>query len=432
MDLPDLIAEVHTVEHLPTWRPEPLQVTFLALSAEATGVDLLKTSQWARKAGLPNPRVISPTLLKWSSVFHPAFFRSAQAWSSRHLSSISFPAGHFLNDREKREKFRLQSLVFLAYVTLSAAIIQNRWSPGTIASKLDKLWYAGDPDRLNLPPQLHELNLREKVRQLASATPGTDVLLSLKHLFSSTLHALSGNIQASKISMRQAAIPDALATRFGFLGGLLHTVANVQAVIVYGSSVSSETFADYDIILVVENADEALKELCGTTPIFDGKELNISVYSPDELWTMQLISGDNLADYGLCLYGEATVPEKTTDLLLARNFSFGMIRQRQQLGMVPSAQTNDPNSPDDRKNLFGYFVKIPANVVKGTYGATGQRWSKEKVHDWLREKCDFDPVVAQQEANEGCPALPLARSAVTTMNALMQLNCELSVVENSD
>lgn len=430
MDFPGLVADVHTVEHPPGWRPEPLKVTFLTLCADVTGEDVLRTFQWARKAGLPNPRVISPPLLKWSSAFHPAFFRSVQGWSSRQPFSISFPAGHFLNDWDRREKFRLQSLVFLAYVTLSAAIIQNRWSAGTIASKLDKLWDAGDPDRSDLP-QLHKLCLREEVRRLASAIPGPDVLLRMKHLFADALCVLSGDIHASKVSMRQATLPPGLAQRFGFLGSLLHAVANIQAVIVYGSSVSSEIFADYDIILVVEDADGALKALCGTAPSFNGKELNISVYSPDELWTMQLISGDNLADYGLCLYGEALLPEKTTDLLLARNFSFGMIRQRQQLGMVPSAQDeHDPT--DDRRNLYGYFVKIPANVVKGTYGAVGHRWPKEKVHDWLREKCGFDPVREQQEAIEGDRALPLARSAVATMNALLQLNSELSVVQNSD
>ncbi|WFU25146.1 hypothetical protein QA649_02550 [Bradyrhizobium sp. CB1717] len=428
MAFPELVVDVHTVEHPPTWRPEPLKVTFLTLSADVSGENLLRAFQWARNAGLPNPRVISPALLRWSSAFHPAFFRSAQGWSSRQFSSISFPTGHFLNDWGRREKFHLQSLVFLAYVTLSAAIIQNRWSTGTIASKLDKLWHASDPGRLS---HLHEPGLRDEVRRLASAPPGPDILLGIKHLFADALRVLSGDIHASKVSMRQAKLPPALAERFGFLGSLLHSVAKIQAVIVYGSSVSSEIFADYDIVLVVEDADATLKALCGTTPSFNGKELNISVYSQDELWTMQLISGDNLADYGLCLYGEALLPEKTTELLLARNFSFGMIRQRQQLGMIPSAQDND-DPTDDRRNLYGYFVKIPANVVKGTYGAVGQRWPKERVHDWLRERCGFDPVAEQHEAINGDRALPLARSAVATMTALLRLNSELSVVQITD
>ena len=40
--------------------------------------------------------------------------------------------------------FWLQSVVFLAAVTLSAAIVQGRWSRGTIESKFDRLWQAGD------------------------------------------------------------------------------------------------------------------------------------------------------------------------------------------------------------------------------------------------------------------------------------------------
>lgn len=314
-------------------------------------------------------------------------------------------------------------------MTLSAAILQSRWSFGTVASKLDKLWRAADLAETNVAPGLKELNLHRQVKMLADAyRPTPAILFALKRLFAEALRIVATDARVKRVVMT-ANRPDArMNRRFGFVQRLLNEVPGVQAIIVYGSSILSKNFADYDVLLIVAQPDAALERLAGTSPTFEGKELNISIYSPADIWVMQLLSGDNLADYGLCLYGEASLPEKPIDLLLARNFSFGIIRQRQQLGMIPTT-LDGMMREDDRRSLYGYFVKIPANVVKGTLGAFGVKHSKEQVHNWLLEACGFDTISEQQNALKGRVPSALANSAVATINALVHLNKTLSVVE---
>jgi hypothetical protein len=65
---------------------------------------------------------------------------------------------------------------------------------------------------------------------------------------------------------------------------------------------------------------------------------------------------------------------------------------------------------DDLRNLIEYFVKIPANVAKGTPGASGERWSKERVREWMLGETGFDVVAEQMRATTGDHAW--ARAAI--------------------
>ena len=60
-------------------------------------------------------------------------------------------------------------------------------------------------------------------------------------------------------------------------------------------------------------------------------------------------------------------------------------------------------SGDDLHNLFEYFVKIPANIAKGTFGAMNQRLSKDQVHEWLESVCGFRTPEMQRLARDGEP-----------------------------
>jgi hypothetical protein len=144
---------------------------------------------------------------------------------------------------------------------------------------------------------------------------------------------------------------------------------------------------------------------------------------------MQRLSGDNLADYGVCLWGAAPVMRKSVHQLLIRNFSFGILRQRQQLGMISRAVgVPVPADRDDRRNLYDYFVKIPANVAKGTLGALGERWPKERVQEWMKSEFGFDAISEQLRAKLGNPAEALAHSALATGNVLAALNQRVHLV----
>ena len=96
--------------------------------------------------------------------------------------------------------------------------------------------------------------------------------------------------------------------RFGFSEELSRKIGHgLKAIVVYGSSVSSEHFADIDAVVIIDDPESALLKLAGTSLTWLGKELNLGIYSPSEFLLMQRLSGDNLSDYGLCIYGELEV-----------------------------------------------------------------------------------------------------------------------------
>jgi hypothetical protein len=117
-------------------------------------------------------------------------------------------------------------------------------------------------------------------------------------------------------------------------------------------------------------------------------------------------------------------------MLMLRNMSFAMVRQRQQLGMAAVASGHAAGRQD--ASLRDYFVKIPANVVKGTFGAAGRRLDKEEAQGWLRRKVGFDTAAEQRRAANDSPALALCNSACASAKSLDALNDELAILEDSN
>ncbi|MFJ6416380.1 hypothetical protein [Paeniglutamicibacter sp. NPDC091659] len=426
---PDAVREVVVVQRPPSWRGTPFSLSYVHLDREVSGAELLGIYRWATGQQLENPRVISPFTMEWSSVFHPRFYRAAAGTGATTVRSLEPVEANGTDSALQRLWF--ESVVFLASVTLSAAIVQSRFSSGTLASKYDRLWQAGKFASTGLVPGLQGQALMDDVSSMASDSGVSDLerLLAIRRRFEEVIACLRGPESVTEVSLVRREIPAELGPRFGFLEELRHRLgARLECVIVYGSSVNSEHFADYDLVLVAKDPEAVLRKLYATSPRFSGKELNVGVYSSDELWRMQCLSGDNLADYGLCIYGETRVPAKSATDLLMRNLSFGIVRQRQQLGMVGAALADHPLPGDDRRNLYGYFTKIPANIAKGTFGAMNQRLTKEEVHDWIESICGFRTTHMQQLASDGDPGRALAESAVATGAVLRALNERFTVV----
>ena len=435
------IYAVHRTQRLRTWRPEPLDLTYLYLSGDPTPEQLVSAYRLALDQGLPNPRAIPPRYLAWSEVFNPRFhratLRAGLVPDPGSRMRLARPRG--MDDPDQLTRFWLQSVLFLASVTLSAAVVQSRWGPGTLASKYDRLWQAGELAAAGVIPELAGLDVRAAVRGLVARPdlPPVDRLLGVRALFEQAVALLAAGVSSDRRTIRAERLPAHLRDRFGFVTDLRRELgSDLRCVLVYGSSVTSTSYADIDAVLISDRPERTLRTLAGTNPQHRGTELNISVYSAAELWSMQLLSGDNLHDYGLCIYGEAEVPEKPRDFLLARNLSFGMVRQRQQLGMVAATLAAPPeraepgdNLGDDRRNLYEYFVKIPANVVKGTWGVVGRQQPKSYVQAWLETRCGFDTALHQLEATAGRPAYALAAAALATADAMVLLNEELGVVD---
>ncbi|MEO8221969.1 MAG: hypothetical protein ABI563_14430 [Specibacter sp.] len=427
--VPRGIREVVTLQRPPTWRSTPLLVSYIYTDREVSGAELLEIYGWAAGEHLENPRVMSPFSLQWSSVFHPRFYQASVRAGAATGAALVPSQGQIGDDALQR--LWVESVMFLASVTLSAAVVQSRYSAGTLASKYDRLWQAGKYASMGLIQGLSGQDLMDEVNVLAHSTGVSELdrLLAIRRCFEEVVNHLDGPGTVTEVRLAQIDVPAGLRSRFAFLADLQDRLGpQLECVVVYGSSVNSENFADYDLVLVVKHPETVLRKLHGTSPSFAGKELNVGIYSAEELWRMQCLSGDNLAEYGLCIYGETRVPAKTVPDLMMRNLSFGMVRQRQQLGMIGAALAPQPDSGDDFHNLFEYFVKIPANIAKGTFGAMNQRLTKDQVHEWLESVCGFRTPEMQRLARNGDPGRALAESAVATGAALRALNERFDIV----
>lgn len=427
--VPSGIREVVTLQRPATWRGTPLLVSYIYTDREVSGAELVEIYRWAAGEHLENPRVMSPFSLDWSSVFHPRFYHASVRAGASTGAALVPSQGRSGDDTLQR--LWLESVMFLASVTLSAAVVQSRYSSGTLASKYDRLWQAGKYATMGLIPGLSGQALMDEVTDLAhsSDTAELDRLLAIRRCFEEVISHLDGPGTVTEVRLAQGEVPTGLRPRFAFLDDLKDRLGpELECVVVYGSSVNSENFADYDLVLVVKHPETVLRKLHGTSPSFAGKELNVGIYSAEELWRMQCLSGDNLAGYGLCIHGETRVPAKSTADLMMRNLSFGIVRQRQQLGMIGAALAQQPDSGDDLHNLFEYFVKIPANIAKGTFGAMNQRLTKDQVHEWLESVCGFRTPEMQRLARNGDPGRALAESAVATGAALRALNGHFDIV----
>lgn len=436
---PKLVRHVRIVERDPTWREQPYTLSYLLLDAEPTPPELLAIYKWADRMQLQNPRAISPAMLRWSSLFNPRFFKAvtkdmALTKEEDHgKSTLVWTRAEPELEQLDLTRFWLQSVMFLAGVTLSAAIVQSRHSSGTIGSKYDRLWEAGVLAEKGAAPELHALELKHAVKSLASNTSIADVerLLMIRRLFMLVLEQLAPGNGSMEI-MRPEKMTSDVAEKFGFVD-MLRTEcgSSLHALIAYGSSVSSSSFADYDVLVIVESPELVLRQLAGKSPMWKGKELNVGIYSPEELMIIQFLSGDNLANYGLCLWGEAPVVKKRFAPLIARNFSFGTVRQRQQLGMINRAVSPLVTPGDDRRSLFDYFVKIPANVAKGTFGAMGQRLAKENILEWMHNEVHFDATYEQQRVSYD-PQSAITASMLATGRVMEALNAKLQLVDSVD
>uniref|UniRef100_UPI001B8CDBCA hypothetical protein n=1 Tax=Collimonas silvisoli TaxID=2825884 RepID=UPI001B8CDBCA len=315
---PDEVISVSVEKRPPTWRPTPFEFSYILVSTEPSGKKMREIYSWSIANAYPNPRVISPFLIGLSAVFNPAFY---DATVKKNVANAVTPASECchlpLSTALAKVQFRLQSVLFLSAVTMSAAIVQSRWSQGTVASKYDKLWQAGQLADEGVVPELRKLDLKARVIELATNQTITDVerLLAVRDLFEAAIDNLEVSTDAQAATMFADKVM-ARSDRFGFVERLRRSIPGLDAIVVYGSSISSDNFADYDLILVCEQPVAALRSLAGTSPVWNGKELNVGVYSRAELWRMQLLSGDNLSDYGVCLFGTVTVPYKPVTELL--------------------------------------------------------------------------------------------------------------------
>ena len=414
--------------------PEPY--TFIYVNEELTIDDYVRFPNHAIANRLFNPRMFTPRTFGYASLFHPGFYRSAirsaRKPSARlcdffaRVKPLGITFSTRFSDDQSLILLRVQSMIFLAGVTLSAALIQNRWSIGTIESKLTKIWEIAD--HLERGPLFKKDadHIKKFVLGCVEAYQHKPIetLKQLKLFYASLLKELTTMIPVEKRTLKEKQLSVAEQKKFGFMARLRSLLRNdLLCVIAYGSSVTSEQFADYDLIVIVKNLPAAMNLLAGTSPVFRGVELNISLFSKDDFWSYQLASGDNLWERGLCLFGEIEIPHKAVEDLVLRNFSFGFIRFRQQIGMAMQSAAL-LSETDDKQNLLDYFIKIPLNVYKGIAGCLNQNEPNEKIMQWAREYLSFDVGRYKEHSHQGYHNQAISASAWATQEVMHYFNHE--------
>jgi hypothetical protein len=431
----------------PTWKErEPACFTFIIFEEELTRKELHLFFEAGASLRLPNPRPISRRLLELASIFHPLFYKSFT--SGRGLAQAEGELATFIRRLSPYRlkvtiesvldgasaRYFIQSLLFLAGCTLTAAVIQNRFSPGTIESKLNRLWQAAQYGKRFGYEKLNALNLEEFVIQCSADKNMGDVaqLIEIKKAYGKALNALSDGIVVKCCAVKQEELSLADKARFGFIKDLRSLLGrNLQCVLVYGSSVTSRDFADYDLVMVVNNAHEALIKLAGTNPLYEGKEINLSIYDMEDFMAFQSMSGDNLNHNARCIFGEAEIPIKPDADLMVRNFSFAFIRLRQLLGMAGYLSKQKLHSGlQNQTNLYEYFVKIPMHIMKGVRSVAHEPIAKEYINDWTAAELGYNLNEQMTLLRMRCFMEAIANAYLATHGVISHLNDYYNVFES--
>lgn len=437
----------HDVVFMPSgWKDLfPVPYTFVYTSNELTAAQYISFFRCCVRNNIRNPRLFTPRTLEYSSCFHPSFYLAVQknyisnsreiGMMVKKIRRLEINTNSSDNQRFSSIHFWLQSVIFLAGVTLSAAIIQNRWSTGTLESKLNRLWQLAQYKEMKGLEAIKFLEIEKFVLKCSTQLQSDpkNVLKELKLFYSKVLKELVKDISADKRELKKIKLTAQQEERFGFINELEKRIGkdNIQCVIAYGSAVNSEMFADYDLIIIVKDLEEAMFRLAGKLPKYKGLELNISLFDKEDFLSYQLASGDNLANHALCLYGTIEVPHKDDTYLIARNYSFGFVRFRQLMGMAAHYGNISSNS-DDKLNLLNYFIKIPMNVFKGIQGCYGNIGTNEEIKAWAKETIGFDVTAEQLKAKDGFSMDSIASATWATQEVMHWFNIKNKIFSKED
>lgn len=443
----DQYVGLQLVKMPPTWKEEePACFTFVIFEQELSREQLHLFFEMSVKLGLLNPRPISRRLLELASLFHPLFYSSfkerrgqvgqdgpLRAFADR-LTPYSLKPGTDSAVNCASISFYLQSVLFLAGCTLSAAVVQNRFSLGTIESKLNRLWQAAQYAKRFDYSKLNALDL-EKFVVGASALDGKPVakLIEIKRAYGKALVALSDSALFELHTVAQEDLSDADSVRFGFVQDLRQMLGkNLQCILVYGSSVTSADFHDFDLIVVVKDSALALDKLTGVNPSYRGKEINLSIYDSHDFIAFQTMSGDNLNHNARCIFGEAEIPIKPPAHLMLRNFSFAYIRLRQLLGMAGYLALQKMHGGlQDQTNLYQYFVKIPMHIMKGVLSVAYEPIAKERINAFTVKELGYDLDEQSALLNAGRFAEAVSNAYLATQGVITHLNDRYGLFEKT-
>ena len=425
----DKFAGVRLVAMPPTWKTTvPMLYTFVLFYEDLTREELAAFFGRAMEIGAVNPRPVSRSVIELASLFHPLLYQAMSA-ENLGLSRCEWRDG---SAAMATPETYLQSLLFLAGCTLSAAVIQDRFSRGNIESKLSRLWQAAQHARRGAVSSIDPAEIESFVVACAERTDDPyEQLIQIKKMYGRVLGQLGGSLTVPTKLLRAERLTDSQQTRFGGVIDRMRELLRdqLECLIAYGSAVTSDDFADYDLIVVVKDSARALRMLAGVHPQHDGLELNLSVYDHDDFLSFQRCSGDNL-DYGaLCIYGETLIPVKQRSDLLFRNFSFAFIRMRQLLGMAAHLAEMGIHADSTTTSLYNYFVKIPIHIAKGVRGAMRKPLTKEVIESEMRRDLGYDVAVATEMCSGGQAWRAIADAYCATRSALASLNIESGAFE---
>ncbi|MFZ4262458.1 hypothetical protein ACFRAE_10455 [Sphingobacterium sp. HJSM2_6] len=439
---------IRRIDLPPSWKKDVHNnfINFMIFQNELEEKDIIEILKYAKQEGITNPRPITRKIFEFASILHPRLYFSAKKEANNPSTNSEleqFLASIKKGTLSKRYKYLEQfdltqeyynSLLFLAGCTLSAAIIQNRYAEGTIDSKLNRLWQY-------LHYREKEFGLTNDIEDFKNQiiSIGNDPndshlnkLKLIKKLFANIFQSISQNplsfnpkeIKASNLSSTEK-------EKFGFIADFKSSLReNLVAVFVYGSSVTSKVFNDYDVIIVVKDEDQAFNLLQGTNPTYQGFDINLSVYSQENFQVYQIYSGDNLDNNVICIYGEVEIPVKSKEVLVLRNFSFAIIRLRQLLGMASFlSQEGKHFGLSGNENIYHYFIKIPMHITKGVRSAYGDPIDKEIINEWTKQQFHYSIDQQMQLCTENRTWEAISNAYIATLKVMDALNEEYHFIK---
>src|SRR5438552_4286422 len=224
----------------PTWKATvPGYYTFVFFDEDLTREELARFFGQALALGLTNPRPVSRSLVEIASLFHPLLHQRTTAEKGSDFAS-RLGRGKWMDDTTRHlatPQTYMQSLLFLAGCTLSAAVIQDRFSSGNIESKLARLWQAAQYARRGMLRGVDAGEVEAFVVQCAGDTDAYRQLIDIKKMYSKVLGIIGGEIRTESKPLDARWLSTNHRERFGGVIDVVHRLlpGEVECIIAYGS-----------------------------------------------------------------------------------------------------------------------------------------------------------------------------------------------------
>jgi len=273
----------------------------------------------------------------------------------------------FTDDRNKTI-FQLQSELASKGSTIDSAIIHKRRDEQTVRNKVHNLnrlvAISKEKGLIDFPYPILKGDIQ-------NPEEWDDILIWTKKKFIELYSKLPMNLPEVEYETRTARIDSNERNKYGYLEWLKERLGdNLEAVIVYGSSTTDDSYKDYDNILLVHDMDQAYDALKGARPSFFenqvlhnsrlGKYIGINIFPYEDGVIQKYIRFNNnplmMMESSKVIYGSFDFPIVSLKEAVERGLSQTHIKMKLIAGGLNWVYTH-PERILGKPNLFEFFVK---------------------------------------------------------------------------